>query len=115
MKPPKPDTPRALYEVLVGLFPSFAAEWEDDEWQDAIDPPSFHSVFLSFAPIASEVLGKSRNRELEQFCALVNELVERGGDTENAVSTCFLEHASQVGVRRLIQPYLSIAAKAELR
>ncbi|MEZ5463975.1 MAG: hypothetical protein R3F22_01860 [Lysobacteraceae bacterium] len=101
--------------MLVGLFPSFAAEWDDDEWEDAINPPSFHCVFMSFAPIASEVLEQSSDGKRERFCALIDHLVECGGDRENAVSTCFLEHASQIGVRRLIQPYLSIAAKAELR
>jgi hypothetical protein len=38
-----------------------------------------------------------------------------GAEKENAISTCLLEHASQVKVRNIIHPHLSAAAKEELR
>jgi hypothetical protein len=42
-------------------------------------------------------------------------MVAAGGEKENAISTCLLEHASQVKVRNIIRPHLSAAAKEELR
>jgi hypothetical protein len=49
------------------------------------------------------------------FCTLINGCVSAGGDMENAVCTCLLEHASQVGIAKTIRPHLSEAAKAEMR
>jgi hypothetical protein len=46
---------------------------------------------------------------------MINAMVEAGGERENAISTCLLEHASQVKLRAIIRPYLSEAAKRELR
>jgi hypothetical protein len=94
---------------LVSLFPDFAAEVELD------DPQSHHDVLLSFSLVSARLLAGSGQKTIERFCDLVNRMVAAGGQFENAISTCLLEHASQCGIRRLIQPYLSKAAKAELR
>jgi hypothetical protein len=50
-----------------------------------------------------------------RFCDLVNAMVAAGAEKENAISTCLLEHASQVRIRNIIRPHLSAAAKGELR
>ncbi len=50
-----------------------------------------------------------------QFGAIVNAEIAAGSERNNAVSTCLLEHASQVSVKKLISPLLSAAARKELR
>jgi len=40
--------------------------------------------------------------------------VAKGGDPENAVDTCFLEHAHQTGIAKRLGPFLSTQAKAML-
>ncbi|MBM4297545.1 MAG: hypothetical protein FJ143_07365 [Deltaproteobacteria bacterium] len=102
------DSPTALAEYLIGLFPSFASEIEGEELT------SYHQVFQRIAPVLSGYLKNSHPRTIKKFCALVNTMVDAAGDKENAISTCLLEHASQVGVRKIIRPYLGPAAKREL-
>ena len=110
------QTPVELVDELSNIFPQFADEWDGGEGYGYQHPSfSYHSVFLTFTPLSQAVLSAADLNQLRSFCHLVNYLVERGGDLENAVSTCFLEHASQVGVRKLIKPYLSAEAKAEWR
>ena len=98
-----------LARSLVDLFPDLERGMEADE------PVSHHDVLMTFAPRATELLESSGEKGKRRFCELVNDMVEAGGVAENAISTCFLEHASQIGVRKLIKPYLSAAAKSELR
>jgi len=76
---------------------------------------NYHSVFQEFAPVSHRMLNGSTTSQIKEFCKIINFMVETGGDLENAVSTCFLEHASQVGVRKIIALYLSKEAKQELR
>jgi len=53
-------------------------------------------------------------RQIRALGVWISEAVTADGDLENAVSTCFLEHAGQVGVNRLLRPFLSAQAKAKL-
>jgi hypothetical protein len=103
------DSPTALAERLIGLFPSFAGEIAAEELT------SYHQVIQRIAPVLSGYLKSSHPRTIKKFCALVDAMVNAAGDKENAISTCLLEHASQVGVRKIIRPYLCAAAKRELR
>jgi len=75
----------------------------------------FHTVFLTFGPRSHELPKKVGSSQKREFCTIINLLVSKGGDFENAVSTCFLEHASQLAVREFIEPYLSKEAKREVR
>jgi hypothetical protein len=102
------DSPTTLATALIELFPSFAIEFEDEEIV------SYHQVIQRLTPMITGYL-RSAPKQTEAFCSLVNDLVSAGGDKENAISTCLLEHASQVEVRNLIRPYLSVEAKHELR
>lgn len=110
------ETPSQLVDELTKLFPSFAKEWDGGE-SHGYDGQnfSFHSVFMELAPYCAEYLNEATSRQREAFCDLLNSMVEKGGDQENAVSTCLLEHASQVQIRKLIKPCLSKKARQELR
>ena len=104
------ESPTALLTVLCELFPLFAAEFDEDE-----EITSHHQVVSRLTPMITGYLQGAPKQTIEVFCSLVNEMVSAGGDNENAISTCLLEHASQVEVRNIIRPYLSAAAKHELR
>jgi len=103
------DSPSALAEQLVRLFPPFARELEGEELE------SFHQVVILLAPVLAGYLNGTSERTLKSFCELVNAMADAGGVTENAISTCLLEHASQVKVRKIIGPHLGATAKRELR
>lgn len=109
-------TPEELKQQLVMLFPSFADEYNDDEIELEYDPPStLHRVWMDFSPMAYEYLSLASKKVLVSFVSLINAEVAAGGDRENAVSTCFLEHASQISVKKIIKPLLSAEARRELR
>ncbi|MCV6626238.1 MAG: hypothetical protein OIF38_09085, partial [Cellvibrionaceae bacterium] len=94
-------SPEELKLKLCQLFPSFAGEFESNE------ECSLYSVFQAFSPVAYKLISSASVMELRRLCNILNEGVAEGGVLENAISTCFLEHASQVGVRNLVKPYLS--------
>jgi hypothetical protein len=102
-------SPAALAEQLIGLFPSFAAELEGE----AIE--NYHQVIQRLAPVIAAYLKASNERTVETFCELVNSMADAGGERESAISTCLLEHASQMQIRNIIRPHLGAAAKRELR
>jgi len=103
------DAPSRLVERLVKLFPTFAAEIEGEEIRN------YHQVIRLLAPVVGGYLRASPERTVKRFCELVNAMADAGGEAENAVSTCLLEHASQVQVRTIISPHLNATAKRELR
>jgi hypothetical protein len=103
------DSPLALTEQLFGLFPAFAAELEGEEIEN------YHQVIQRLAPVVAGYLQASPERTVKKFCEIVNSMADAGGERENAISTCLLEHASQVQVRKIIRPHLGVAAKRELR
>ena len=103
------DSPTQLFERLVDFFPSFLAEFQDEEIE------SYHQVVTKLTPVITGYLRGSPDRTIREFCHVVNLMVDAGGDRENAISTCFLEHASQVRVAKLIRPHLGETAKKELR
>ena len=102
------DDVQDFADALVSLFSEFTSETQLDE------PQSHHDILMSFSPISARLLESADAKTLASFCDLVNRMVAAGGVAENAISTCFLEHASQIGVRKIIQLHLSAAAKAEL-
>jgi hypothetical protein len=103
------DSPVLLARRLVELFPSFAAEFEAEELK------SYHQVIQCLTPVITGYLQDAPERTTKQFCDLINEMAEAGGEKENAISTCLLEHASQIRIQKIIRPHLGAAAKRELR
>jgi hypothetical protein len=102
-------SPAGLAEKLTKMFPEFAAELEGEEMN------SYHQVIQCLAPVVTGYLERTQKRTVEEFCELVNDMVAAGNEKENAISTCLLEHASQVKVRDIIRPHLSAAAKQRIR
>ena len=115
VKEMKIETPKDLVAALIDLFPGFRDEWDEGEGYGGIGQYNFHTVFMELAPFCSGYLAEASPRTVEAFCTLINNFVASGGDMENAVSTCLLEHSSQVGIAKTIRPHLSQAAKTELR
>lgn len=112
----KMTTSKQLVEKLIAIFPEFDEEWDHGEgFGYENDDFSAHSVFLTFNPVSTKLLDNATEKQTKNFCDLINSLVDEGGDSENAVSTCFLEHATQLKVRKKIKPFLSAKAKNELR
>ena len=111
----KIETPKDLVIALIDLFPGFRKDWDEGEGEGGIGQYNFHTVFIEFAPGCSGYIAMASPRKIVAFCALINNFIARGGDMENAVSTCLLEHASQVGIANTIKAHLSQAARAELR
>jgi hypothetical protein len=109
------NTPAQLVHSLIMIFPEFTKEWDKGESYGCDRDYNFHTVLLAFAPVSHAILSGAAPGQIKKFCELINLMVEIPGEIENAVATCFLEHASQVGVHKIIEPYLSKKAKQELR
>ncbi|WP_078119467.1 DUF7674 family protein [Thiosocius teredinicola] len=108
--------PNELVDRLIALFPRFFEEWNGGEEYGYEDGDfSYHSVISTFAPLSAEYLNESQPKKTKAFSELLNYAVENGGALENAVSTCLLEHASQLGIRGTLLPYLCPKARQELR
>lgn len=109
-------TPNHLVLELTKLFPLFADEWDGGEslGYDGVNF-SYHAVFMELAPCCALYLTEATADKREAFCNILNSMIDSGGDQENAVSTCLLEHASQIGIRNIIKPSLSQKALQELQ
>jgi hypothetical protein len=103
-------SPLEFHAAVCDLFPTFTQEFEPNE---AID--TYHQVVMALSPRLATYLSADSGGTTRDFCAVVNDMVEAGGDQRNAIETCLLEHATQVGCRKLLQPYLNVTAKQELR
>lgn len=106
-------TPQELVASLIDIFPSFEQKWDNGESFGYDGDYSFHSVFLFFGPMCYKLLSEGTAKQQDRFCTLLNLCVAQGGKIENAVSTCFLEAASQLGFRKIIKPHLSPEAKQQ--
>jgi len=108
------NSPRELVNHLINIFPAFVQEWDEGEGFGVKGHYTYHVVFLTFGSESRTLLNKATTNQIEEFCALINYAVKKGGELENAVSTCFLEHATQLGVLNMIKRCLSVKAKGEL-
>lgn len=108
------ETPEQLQQALIKLYPPFSEEVEDG-YDELYNPLSYHHIWMEFAPISYAFLCKASTRELKEFCSVIERSMAGGEKQKNAVSTCFLEHGTQLSVKKLIKSYLSEAAKAELK
>jgi hypothetical protein len=102
-------SPSDLFDRLVGLFPALADELADEPVE------SYHQVITLVSHRFAELLKISPESTKREFGDLINSMVSQGGEQENAISTCLLEHSSQIGIRAFIRPFLTPAAKRELR
>ena len=102
-----------LLEALFVIFPRFRAEWLADLEGNVWPSDSLHSVYQSFLPYVAGI--HPSQDQLQRLAKMIDSAVAAGGNSDNAVSTCFLEHLSQVGLVRSLRPLLSAAARSRLR
>lgn len=108
-------SPKELVLELIDLFPLFGTIWDNGEaFGYREEDYTYHSVMLTFGPVSRKLFAQASSNQLAKFCQLINKAIAQGGELENAISTCFLEHASQIGVWAYIHPCLSEQAKREL-
>ena len=92
----------------MALDPSFETEMENE------GPPeefTHHQIVMIFAEYFSVNHRAFSERQLRSLGQWLSEAVAAGGEIENAVSTCLLEHSRQLKVNRVLAPYLSKQAK----
>lgn len=99
---------------LQELLPGFDHSWEDEDMWSGLGR-SYHAVVRDLADHFGKVCPSLNDKQLSQFAAWINGTVESGGKLENAVGTCFLEHAGQLGIYHALVPHLSPLAKASAR
>lgn len=107
------ETPEQLQQALIDLYPPFSEEVEDD-YDDLYNPLTYHRIWMEFSPIAYNFLSKASTRQLKEFCSVIDRSMAGGENQANAVSTCLLEHGTQLSVKKFIKPYLSEAVNKEL-
>ena len=120
--PMSSQPPQETLRELCDIFPRFADEWtpEDAPEKDGLVDGVYykwthHGVLMSFLQYFSSNQNSFDERQIRALGLWINNAVSLDGDLENAVSTCFLEHARQVRVDRLLRPHLSRRAKARLQ
>jgi hypothetical protein len=101
-----------LVKRLVAIFPGFEADWHADNEDIAAQSDTLHSVYQSFLPFAATV--PATKGQLASLATLLNEEVAAGGDRENAVATCFLEHCAATGLFSSLRPLLNAEAQTRL-
>jgi len=101
-----------LLQSIYRIFPDFEAEWAEHNSEPELRTYSLHSVYMAFLPWVS--VAAITHGQLNQLADLLSNEVAKGGDPENAVDTCFLEHAHQTGIAKRLGPFLSTQAKAML-
>ena len=101
------ESPADLRATLIRMFPDFEAQSDEAE--------TYHQVVMELSPFIARYLEQGTDRIAKEFGALVDRMVEAGGAQQNAIETCLLEHASQVGCSKLLEPHIGPAARKELR
>jgi len=103
---------REVLAAIVAIFPEFEAEWEEDNPYRVGGKFSAHSVYMKFLPFLASA--KRTDKQMKRVAQLINGAVLAGGDSENAVTTCFLEHLRQVGLTSTLKPLLGCRPKIVL-
>jgi hypothetical protein len=115
-RPSLPATARALQEQLTSIFPTFAEALLVQELEEGGEgTATFHSVMQPFTVYFGAEYVQCSERQIVRLASLINDAVERAGDLENAVATCFLEHLHQIRAEKVLARHLSPAARTRLR
>lgn len=102
-----------LLKRIIFVLPDFEAYWNADHPGDERAQQTAHSVYMSLFPfVHSTTLSP---KQLSLFALLLNDAVAAGGASENAVSTCFLEHFGPSPLRKSLWPLLQPATKRSAR
>ncbi len=95
------------------VFPEFQAYWLAETADDEFPSESLHSVYQSLLPFLGAI--SPSPSQWKYLADLLSREVAAGGDRENAVDTCILEHLHQVKLNRILRPLLSPAARSMVR
>jgi hypothetical protein len=107
--------PSDVLHSVISIFPEFQSEWENgNPYINEDGSHSLHSVYMILLPYVSSKKANFSNKQLKQFASLINDAIAAGDNSENAVSTCFLEHVYQADLNSILKPLLSQEAKARL-
>ena len=99
---------------LVAIFQGFEAHWaEENPYVREDGGFSLHAVWMDFSGFVAA--DQCSSRQLEALGGLVDECMAAPGDSENAVSTAFLEHLRQIRLEKRLRPYLGTAARQRMR
>jgi len=116
------QTPHETLTQLCTIFPAFVASWAEEEapaTDGLVDGVYYewthHAVLRNFLEFFASNRESFTAKQLHTFGEWVNHAVSKEDELENAISTCFLEHAKQIGINRVIGPYLSAKAKGKSR
>lgn len=107
-------TSQELLDQLIEIFPEFRTHWEDEDnpWRESF---TFHGVMLDFNDFIGGLKAQVNEKQWRSLGTLFNAAVTEDDELENAVSTCFLEHLHQSGLRKSLWPYLDSNAKRKSR
>ena len=100
---------KEVLEFLVAVSPSFKEWWSEGEHTS--DDKTSHRIMSEFAQYFAQSHKSFNEKQLQKLGSWISEAVTRNDDLENAICTCFLEHSRQLGVNRVLAPYLSRVAK----
>jgi len=97
-----------VVSLLASTLPKFNASWAD--WCEGHDNPGLHTAYNAAREAQAD---KSLSElQIKMFALLINGAVAAGGQSENAVSTCFLEAMGRDPAEKLLRSYFSREAKA---
>lgn len=113
----EPKTASELKAFLVGAFPSFEVWWSELDGDDRLpgERITFHRVMAEFTVYFGKRRADFTEKQLASLGKMIDAAVEKGGELENAVSTCFLEHLHQIGGEHLLRRFLSAPSRRKLR
>lgn len=110
--------PQETLKQLCEICPLFADAWAEegapleDGLQDGVYYRwSHHAVMRSFLGYFAANHESLTKKQLGLIGEWMNAAVATQNSLENAVATCFLEHARQAKINRVLAPYLSPQAK----
>jgi hypothetical protein len=107
-----PRSPDELLQRLFTIFPQFRANYDGPIYDQ---PLSYDSVLTAFTSDFGAEFARSTDNQLRDFATLVNQAVASGGELEHAFSSCFLDHALQIHIDEVLWPYLSSAAREQIK
>jgi len=102
-----------LVKDLDRIFPEFASYWEKENEDEDYPSSTLHSVYMSFLPFLLDA--QPTQKQWRLLAEHLSEAVAAGGDRENAVDTCVLEHLHQVKLNRILRPLLSKEAQVYVK
>ncbi len=102
-----------LVADLTAIFPEFLDIWNADTEEDYFPSNSLHAVYQSLLPFLGSA--QPTPKQWKRLADHLSREVAAGGNRENAVDTCVLEHLHQVKLNRVLRPLLSPVAKSMVR